>query len=149
MLDKQKEKLAVHASTITQLFALRTVPRVIALRGEKCVTLEKDGLFLQRTRGCSPTFGDSQGLPSVVMFHISIVQRHSPGLPGIGPREETPFPGTRRTGPSPYISKADMKAAKNIWKGEITEGKLLTDLILGCLIGKMYERGSAHYLLVN
>lgn len=78
------------------------------------------------------------------MFHISIVQRHSPGLPGIWPRKETPFPETQRTGPSP-----DMKTAKSIWKGEITEGKLLTDLILGCLIGKMYERGSAHYLLVS
>lgn len=50
---------------------------------------------------------------------------------------------------SPYVSKADMQIAKNIWKGQVAERKVLTDLILGCVILKTHERGGAHYFLVN
>lgn len=52
MLDKQIGKLAVYVPTVRELFALRTVPGVIALREKKCITLEKDDLLLQRTLVC-------------------------------------------------------------------------------------------------
>lgn len=108
--------------------------------------MEKDDLVLQRSTALPSGL---QGLPSVGMFLISFVQMHSPRVSWhLAQKRDTTLRDMENRS-SLYVSKADMQIAKNIWKGQVAERKVLTDLISGCVILKMHERRGAHYFLVN
>lgn len=93
------------------------------------------------------TFGTARtSFCSYIPISASSTDTHQ-GPPRIWSREEAPFWETHRTGPSLYVTKADIQITKNIWKGEVTERKLLIDLILGCLTNVW--KGQCPGLLVN
>lgn len=149
MLDKQIEKLAVRASAIARLFALRTVPGVIALRGKNAQLWKRTAYFCKGPRAAALPLGTSR-----VAFRSYVPYQHcskalTRGFLASGPEKRHPSQRHREQVQVVIYLRQTCRQQKIFGRDRSQKEKTSTDLILGCLIGEMYERGSAHYLLVN